>query len=208
MPRPRDEGRRRALATRACAVLEKEGLGISAERLAQKLGIKRPTLLYYFPEYADILQAKLTDLLAQQSAFVGERVEPEPHPVRRLYARVRAIHEFHTGRGAPLSFLIQAFITTGGAPASQLIRGASEFFDEQRSDLVRRLEVGIRDGTVHPCEPEVVVGLCRAVIDGLVIQRLTGGADPERIHALLWESVLAPLVKREAPKKKGRSRRS
>lgn len=208
MPRPRDEGRRRALATRACAVFEKEGLGISAERLAHKLGIKRPTLLYYFPEYSDILQAQLTELLAQQAAFVGERVEGEQHPVRRLYARVRAIHEFHAGRGRQLSFLIQAFLTTGGARASELIRGASEFFDEQRSDLVRRLRVGIRDGTVHPCEPEVVVALCRAVIDGLVIQGLSDGSDPERVHALLWDSVLAPLVKRAAPARRGRALRS
>ena len=206
MPRPRDEERRKDLADRACAILAREGLGISAEQLAQALGIKRPSLLYYFPTYADILMSSLVDLLMKQTAFVSERVERESHPLRQLYIRVCATHEFHEGRGEQLLFLTQAMAASGGARVTELLRSAGAVFEAQRQQLVARIETGIREGTVHPCDPDALVAMSRAIIDGVTVQRVLGGSSSERIHALLWKAVLEPLVRdQKTSKKPGKS---
>lgn len=202
MPRPRDEERRKDLADRACAILAREGLGISAEQLAQALGIKRPSLLYYFPTYTDILETSLVDLLMEQTAFVSERVLQETHPLRQLYVRVCATHAFHEGRGEQLVFLTQAIAASGGARVTELLQSASMVFEAQRQDIVARINAGIRDGTVHPCDPDALVAMSRALIDGLTVQRVLGAPNPERVHELFWKSVLEPLVKASKTSKK------
>lgn len=202
MARPRDEERRKDLAQRACAVLAREGLGISAEHLAQALGIKRPSLLYYFPTYSDILQTSLIDLLMEQTAFVSERTARESHPLRQLYVRVKATHEFHEGRGEQLLFLTQAIAASGGARVEELLRSASYVFEGQRKAMVARIEEGIAEGSVHPCNAEALVAMSRALIDGLTIERVTGTSNADPVHELFWKSVLEPLVKKPTSAKK------
>ena len=157
MSRPRDESRRTELAKQACAVLQREGLGISAERLASELGLKRPSLLYYFPTYADILQVALVDLLSVQTAYVSERVSRESHPLRQLYARICATYDFHETRGEHVLFLTQALAATLGSKVADLLKVASAIFDDQRRDMVQRIEQGVEEGLVHPCDAEGLV---------------------------------------------------
>lgn len=201
MPRPRDEAKTRDLALRAAAVLERDGLTISAEHLARELGIKRPTLLYHFPTHGHVVQVALAELLREQAAFVEQRVERHQHPIDRLYARLRAIHEFHAGREARLLFLTQAIAVTGGARVADILKGAADLFEGARKDMVARVEKGIEEGIVHPCDAKALVALLRAVIDGLTIQRVTSPRSVAPAHELFWEKVLLPL-KRDPRRKK------
>ena len=98
MGRPPDPEKRRELARRAVEVLEREGLGLSTARLAEALGVKRPTLLYHFADHGELVQAALEELLTEQSIHVLGRMAEHEHPVDRLYAQLRAVHEFHRGR--------------------------------------------------------------------------------------------------------------
>ncbi len=193
MARPRDTEKTRELAQRAVAILERRGLTLPAEQLARELGIKRPTLLYHFPTYRDLVAAVLGDLLAEQARFIESRVAPIEHPIDRIYARVRAIHAFHAGAEARLLFLTQAVAATAGSEMSQLLRTASAFFDESRRDMVARVERGVADGTVHPCDAQALVSLVRAIIDGVTIQSVTSHDSVLPMHALLWERLLLPL---------------
>jgi len=204
MARPRDVEKTRDLALRAAAVLEREGLGLPTEQLARHLGVKRPTLLYHLPTYARVVEITLADLLAEQAAFVAAAVDRHDHPIDRIDARVRAIHAFHRGREGRLLFLTQAVAVTGGGQALDIARAAASFFEESRADMVRRVEEGIAAGVVEPCDARALVGLARAVIDGLTIQSVTDGASAEPIHAMFWERVLAPLKRR--PTKGGKRR--
>ncbi len=195
MPRPQDHQKRQDLARRGAAVLEREGLGISAERLASELGVKRPTLLYHFPTYGHLVEAALVELLSEQAVFVIAEVERHTHPIDRLYAQLRAVHAFHDGREARLVFLTQAIAASGGARVPEiLVRGAA-VFEAFRRAAADRLRDGIRDGLVAPCDADALVATVRALIDGLMIQRVTTGAAfaLAPVHALVWERLLAPL---------------
>lgn len=205
MPRPRDVEKTRDLALRATAVLERDGLTISAKQLAHELGIKRPTLLYHFPTYGHIVQAALALLLGDQAEYVEARVDGYDHPIDRLYARVRAIHEFHAGREGHLLFLSQAIALTGGGRVADILHGASAFFEAERRDMVARVEKGIADGIVQPCDAKALVALLRAVIDGLTIQRVLAPEAVPAAQKMLWNTVLLPL-KREAKRSPKRAR--
>ncbi len=200
MPRPRDAEKARDLALRAAAVLERDGLTVSAEHLARELGIKRPTLLYHFPTHGHIVQAALSELLREQAAFVEARVEAHDHPIDRLHARLRAIHEFHGGRETRLLFLSQAIAVTGGGRVAEILQGASDLFEGARRDMVARIEKGIEDGIVHPCDAKALVALLRAVIDGMSIQRVTSPRSVAPAQELFWEKVLLPL--KRSPRRK------
>ena len=200
MARPRETDKTRDLALRAAAVLERDGLTISAEHLARELGIKRPTLLYHFPTHGHIVQAALAELLAEQAAHVAARVEAHEHPIDRLDARLRAIHEFHAGTESRLLFLTQAIAVTGGGRVEEILREASALFEGERRDMIARVEKGIDDGCVHPCDAKALVALLRAVIDGLTIQRVVSPRTVAAAQGLFWETVLFPL--KRSPRRK------
>lgn len=205
MARPRDIEKTRDLALRAAAILERDGLTVSAEHLARELGIKRPTLLYHFPTHGHVVQAALAELLVAQAAFVEQRVAAHEHPIDRLYARLRGIHEFHAGKETRLLFLSQAIAVTGGGRVGEILAQASAFFEDARRDMVARIDDGIERGIVHPCDAKAVVALLRAVIDGLSIQRVTSPRTVTAAQELFWETVLLPL--KRSPKRTSKTKK-
>ncbi|MCA9631506.1 MAG: TetR/AcrR family transcriptional regulator [Myxococcales bacterium] len=197
MPRPPEPEKRRELARRAVKVLQREGMDVSTSRLAEVLEIKRPTLLYHFPNRADIAETALEDLLSEQMTFVMQHVGCHEHPIDRLFAQVRAVHAFHHGNEQRIVFLSQAIATTGSARMSQIMEVGNRVFEAQRVATAERLREGMRRGVVADCDAEALVALVRAVIDGLMVQRVMTGLELEPVHELLWERVLKPLKLRE-----------
>lgn len=193
MARPPDPEKRRELARRAARVLEKEGLEISAARLADALEIKRPTLLYHFPTYGHLLEVALEDLLVEQTAFVLAKIEEHEHPIDRLYAQLRAVHAFHEGREARVVFLTQAIAATAGKRLPEILATGTRVFEAYRRDAAERIKQGIADGIVAPCDAEALVTIVRSMVDGLMLQRVTGDADLRRAHQFVWEHLLSPL---------------
>lgn len=193
MARPLEHDKRRTLAREAVAVMQREGVDVSMTRVAEALGLKRPTLLYHFPTRAHIVETALEEMMMAQAAFVLARLQTETHPLRRLYAQVRAVHEFHHGNEARLVFLTQAIATTGGERMTAILEGAARIFEAHRRGNADRIRAGIAAGTVAPCDPDALVQLVRSVTDGLMLQRVTEGIDLEPVHTLLWEKLLAPL---------------
>lgn len=202
MARPREVEKSKDLARRAVEILERDGLTISTEQLARALDVKRPTLLYHFPTYGHIVQAALAELLLEQAAFVESRVEEHGHPIDRLYARLVAVHDFHRGQETRLLFLTQAIAVTAGGRAAEILTTASELFEGARRDMVARVERGIEEGIVHPCDAKALVSLMRAVIDGLTIQRVISPRTVPAVHDIFWKTVLEPLKRSKKEKKK------
>ncbi len=193
MARPPEPEKRRELARRAARVLEREGLQISSARLAEVLEIKRPTLLYHFPDHGSILEVALEDLLVEQSAFVLAKINEHEHPIDRLYAQLRAVHEFHEGREARVVFLSQAIAATAGSRLPEILAAGARVFEAHRRDAAERIRRGIKEGTVAPCDADALVVLVRSMIDGLLLARVTGAVELTSVHELIWERVLAPL---------------
>jgi AcrR family transcriptional regulator len=210
MPRRPDPEKRRQLARRAVEVLRAEGLAISSARLAEALQIKRPTLLYHFPTHGHIVEAALEDLLTEQAAFVLGRLAGHSHPVDRLFAQLCAVHEFHHGHEARIVFLTQAIAATAGGRLPAILEVGNRVFEAHRLATQKSLEEGMAAGTVAPCNAAALVALVRALIDGLLVQRVVTGIALPPVHRLIWENVLGPLKllppARPAPSARPRNR--
>lgn len=194
MTRPLETEKRRALAHRAVAVLEREGLDVSIARLADALEVKRPTLLYHFPTRSHIVETALEALLLEQTAFVLPRIAAHAHPLERLYAHLCAVHAFHEGREGRIVFLTQAIAASAGDRMAELVEIGNRVFEPYRRAIIEDIRQGIAAGTVRPCDPEALFALTRAVIDGLMVQRVMTGVALAPVHALFWTQVLRPLV--------------
>lgn len=192
MARPPEPEKRLDLAHRAVDVFAREGFDVPIARIADELGIKRPTLLYHFPTRAHIVETALQALLVEQAQFVLARIEEHEHPIDRLYAQLRAVHAFHYGREARITLLTQAIAASGGRMV-ELIEIGNRVFEAHRKAAADRIREGIENGTVGPCDADALVNLVRAVTDGLMVQRVMTGVDLAPVHAFLWEHVLLPL---------------
>jgi hypothetical protein len=144
--------------------------------------------------------------LLEQASFVSSRVAEVEHPLDKLAAQLEAVAEFHRGRESRVVFLTQAIAALSGARLAELIEAGSELFAAQRRANVERLQRGIAEGTVAPCDAESLVVLVRAVTDGLMLQRVTGDTELAPVHAFLRERLFEPL--KRAPKSVGRARAS
>ncbi len=192
MARPSEPEKRLELARQAVDVLARLGLDLPMARLADELGVKRPSLLYHFPTRGHIFETALQDLLVQQAAYVLARVEEHEHPIDRLFAQVRAVHSFHHGREARIMLLSQA-IASSGERVAEIIDIGNRVFEAHRRAAADRIREGIRQGVVAPCDAEALVSLIRSVIDGLMVQRVMTGREIGPVHDFLWRHVLHPL---------------
>lgn len=195
MARPAEPEKRLSLAREAVQVLERDGLDISTSRLAEALGLNRSTLLYHFPSRTRIIETALEALLTEQAIFVLARVEKHRHPIDRLYAQLRAVHEFHHGREARIVFLSQAIAATGERMAA-IIEIGNQVFEAHRRAAADRVRDGIECGIVAPCDADALVNTVRAVTDGLMVQRVMTGLDLAPVHELLWNNLLRPLKRK------------
>ena len=185
--------KRKELAAKAMDVLRVEGLECSMTALAEALGLKRPTLLYYFPDKASIVELALETTLAEQVQFTVGEMAKHRHPVDRLYAQVRSVHAFHKGREERIIFLIQALATAGKERTDQILRIGNQAFEMHRIALAAEIKYAIAQGTMHPCDPQALIQLVRSVVDGVLVQRVMTDCDFEPIHEFLWNHVLGPL---------------
>jgi hypothetical protein len=110
------------------------------------------------------------------------------------------------GREGRLLVLTQAIAVTGGKRVGVILAAASGLFEAARLDMVTRVERGIEEGLVHPCDARALVAMLRSIIDGLTIQRVTSPSSVASVHRMLWEAVLLPLKRAKKKEKKIRSK--
>ena len=193
MSRPKENDKRRALAIRAAEILQREGLDMSMTALAQSLGLKRPTLLYHFKSHAEIVVLALESLLIEQTTFLLTRINQHDHPLDRLYARVRAVHEYHRDQEERVVFLSQAIATLGRERMADIFAVGNRVFEAHRNAQAKLVREGIAQGTIRPCDVDALMTLIRSVTDGLLIQRVVTGVPYEPVHEFLWQHILQPL---------------
>jgi AcrR family transcriptional regulator len=198
MARPAEPEKRLDLARQAVEVLQREGLDVPMSRVAEVLGINRSTLLYHFPSRSHIVETALQALMLEQTQDVLAAVEQHDHPIDRLYAQLRAVHAFHRGSEARIVFLSQA-IAASGERMTAIMEAGNQVFAAHRRAAADRIRQGIADGVVVPCDADALVNLIRAVIDGLMVQRVITGVELAPVHELLWTQLLQPLKKEPDP---------
>jgi AcrR family transcriptional regulator len=196
MARKADMARRADLAARAFEAIRARGVHqTSMSDLALALGIKRPTLYFYFRDLGEIFEAVVDETNRRMVAFVAGRLAGVEHPLDVLEALVRAQLDFHQGRRDVLILLFQMWAVAGSRDPERILERGRAFIEPVRAGLVARLRDGIAAGQVAPCDAGQVVDLALSVADGAIVQQMTRGADTGAIVAALRHHVLEPLRK-------------
>jgi AcrR family transcriptional regulator len=196
MARKLDIVRRAELAAKAVQVLRARGVaGTTMSHLAGALGIKRPTLYFYFRDLGGVFDVVFEDTQRRYLEHVAQRMIGVEHPIEQLSALARATAEFHHGQRDLVVLLFQLWAVGGTDPERVVARGR-ELFEPTRQMLIARLAAGLAAGTVAPCDPARVVDLVQATLDGAMVAQVSRRASPGPIVEEMIARVLEPLVLR------------
>ena len=204
MPRRPDLARRADLARAAFDVLRARGMQTSMRELADALGLKRPTLYFYFPDLGAVFETVLDQTYRALAEYVVARTRAMDHPLDRLRAVVDATIAFHRERPQLIGGLFQLWAVGGRDFASVLDRERRVVL-AARDALVADLRAGIARREVRACDPERVVDLVLAVVDGVLVHHVVGIARPDGIVEELAARVIDPLRMRRKPRPRRRT---
>ncbi len=194
MARTPDLHKRHELAQHAWAYLRDRGWGqVTMTEMARALGLKRPTLYWYFPDLESLFEAVLEAFFEAQERAVQERLQHLNHPIDLLYAHLTGVHALYLDREEEIVALIQLWAMAGSGQASRTLALLRGRYLPRRDAAVALLRAGQEAGYVAPCDPEALVALIGALTDGLLIQRILTNAPLGPIHHLIWEHLLQPL---------------
>jgi len=199
MPRRPDLERRAQLARAAFDVLRTRGMQTSMRELADALGVKRPTLYFYFPDLGAVLESVLDEMYKTLATELTTAALAQSHPLDRLRAVVDATLAFHRERPQLIGGLFQLW-AVGGRDLANLLDRERKIVIAGRDALVADLRGGVSRKEVLPCDPARVVDLVLAVVDGVLVHHVLGIARPDDVIQELAERVLEPL----RPKRKKR----
>ena len=201
MPRRPDLTRRAELARAAFEVLRTRGMQTSMRELADALGVKRPTLYFYFPDLGTVFETVLEETYRALAETVIAKTRSVDHPLDRLLAVVDATLAFHRERPQLIGGLFQLW-AIGGRDFATVLERERRIVVAARDALVADLRAGIARREVKPCEPERIVELILAVVDGVLVHHVLGIARADDVVTELAARVIEPL----RPKRKRRPR--
>lgn len=201
MPRRPDLARRAQLAAAAFEVLRTRGVQTSMSELAEALGVKRPTLYFYFPDLGAVFEAVLDQTYQALAQAVLARVAAVDHPLDRLRAVVDATLAFHRDRPQLIGGLFQLW-AGGRRDVTSVLDRERRIVLAAREALVADLRAGIARKEVEPCDPARIVDLVFAVVDGVLVHHVLGIARPDEVIEELAARVIEPL----RPTKRSRRR--
>jgi AcrR family transcriptional regulator len=200
MPRRPDLHRRAELATAAFDVLRTRGVQTSMRELADALGVKRPTLYFYFPDLGAVFETVLEQTYAAYAREIIERTRGLDHPLDRLRTVVEATVEFHRQRPNLIGGLFQLW-AVGGRDFASILERERRMVIGGRDALIADLRAGIARREVKPCDPERIVETVLSVVDGVLVHHVLGIANADRVIEELTERVIEPLRRTKRKKK-------
>ncbi len=194
MARTPDHGRRRDMARRALKWLA----GSRSERitmcsLARALGMKRPTLYWYYRDLGELFDAILEDLLEQQTAFFAERLAAVHHPLDRLRAYMRATIAFGAPRRREILALFELWAVSRSEDADRILERARAYLEPIREGLIALVRTGIEQGLIAATDPEALIDAVLTFCDGLAVERITRDPDPYPALEAFERGLLEPL---------------
>jgi AcrR family transcriptional regulator len=197
MPRPTDPNRRQNLLARAWPLIRQRSPELpSMKELADALGVKRPTLYFYFPDTTSILEAVAADTLKRHQQFLVQHLAGRHHPVDFVYTWAVTSHRFFASSADDLAAFatLQAAMRPGAEGAAGRLAALFDTHTRPVNDLVAKtLRDGMARGFVAPCEPEAVVQLVATIVEGAIVARGSQGRDGQATLDQMWKSILAPL---------------
>src|SRR5687767_12521003 len=180
MPRRPDLARRAELAHAAFEVLRARGMQTSMRELADALGVKRPTLYFYFPDLGAVFETVLDQMYQALGETVIARTKDVAHPLDRLRSIVDATIAFHRDRPQLIGGLFQLW-AVGGRDFTVVLDRERRIVLAARDALVADLRAGIARKDVRPCDPDRIVDLVLAVVDGVLVHHVLGIARADDV---------------------------
>ena len=167
--------------------------------LADALGLKRPTLYFYFPDLGAVFESVLDQMYRALAEAVVARTQLVDHPLDRLRAVVDATLEFHRERPQLIGALFQLW-AVGGRDFTTVLDRERRIVVAARDALVGDLRAGIARKEVLPCDPDRIVDLVLAVVDGVLVHHVLGIARADDVIGELAARVIEPLRPRKRKK--------
>jgi AcrR family transcriptional regulator len=202
MPRRPDLARRAELAAAAFEVLRTRGMQTSMRELADALGVKRPTLYFYFPDLGAVFETVLEQTYQEHWALVMARVATLDHPLDRLRAVIDTTIEFHRKRPQLIGGLFQLW-AVGGRDFASVLDRERRIVLAARDRLIADLSAAVAKREVLPCDPVRIVDFVLAVVDGVLVHHVLGIASADGVIEELAARVIEPL----RPPKQRKSRK-
>lgn len=198
MARNVDYKKREEIATAAFELIRAQGVqNTSMTDIARALEMKRPTLYWYFKDLGAIFEVVLRKLVIDLALHLEASQEGVDHPIDRLDTHIRAMHGYFSERRDIIPCLLELWGSsrTGSTlTTEQAADFLTQFALPRRQKMIASLREGIEAGTVAPCDPEAIVHMVVALVDGLLLQQLF--YPPEHfppIHEAFWTHTLKPL---------------
>ncbi len=193
-PRPVSLDRRRELATAAFEVVRERGANnVTMSDLATALGMKRPTLYWYFRDLGHVFDVVFEHTLERQRAFIELRLEAATHPVDRVLAYADSIEAFFAREGTTLLSLLSFWGIAQSDQPNRVIEIAMRSFLPARAFAIESLREAVRQGHAAPCDAAGVIDLVAVSIDGFLLHRVARGLAWSDVRGVLWDRVLGPL---------------
>ncbi len=203
MPRRPDLERRSQLARAAFEVLRTRGVQTSMRELADALGVKRPTLYFYFPDLGAVFETVLEQTYLALGEAVTAKVLTVDHPLDRLRAVVETTLAFHRDHPQLIGGLFQLW-AVGGRDVTSVLDRERRVVIATRDALVADLRGGIARKEILPCDPARIVDLVLAVVDGVLVHHVLGIARADDVIEELAARIIEPLRPSKPRKKRQR----
>jgi len=161
--------------------------------IAAALGMKRPTLYWYFKDLGSIFEAVLADHQTSLETYVIGRLSGYSHPIDVLEELVRAALDYYEKRNDSIIVLFQLWAVAASSEPDRVLEQGRQFLGAIRSRLVALVEAGITQDLVVECDAERLVDLVLATSDGAMVRRVMTSDEVTPIVDGLCEHVLEPL---------------
>ena len=189
MARPVDHEKRKEIVQRAFEVVLERGVAkTTMSHIAQALGMKRPTLYWYFSDVDKLFEAVAEGLEGRMLERTVAAMAAHDHPIDQLIAMLREVTAFYEEERTVVEGLVRLW--SARPEASEMLAGRDR---RQREFLTSLVEQGIEAGRVRPCDAAGLVHTVFALVDGAVLRTVLVGVSPASMLEFAERNLLAPL---------------
>ena len=195
MPRTGGEGRRTTIVEESIRQFGRDGYnGASLERIAQAVGVRKQTLLYYFPTKDDLLEACLAAAGKRVAEEIASALEGPATPGERAE---RVIHAVYSLAEEWPEFPM--FIREAGRLGPKAFERFGAFLEPLRVSATEFLQTAMDAGLIRKQDPALLLfTLYTAVIGSLTEASVLSsfvGADDARSSLKRREAEVVELVR-------------
>ena len=155
---------------------------VSLDEIAREVGIRKQTVLYWFPSKDELTDAVLEAVAAELVVVIDAAIRSAPEdPLERIDAVVRAVFRPAVRRPALLG-LVREVSRLPEAQADRLRARVQPLVDRCTAYLALEMD----KGRLRRCDPGLVAALAYATVTGIA-------TEPEVLRAVGWPATTSGL---------------